>query len=35
LGLIEIVLPSGVTLRVDTAVDAAALSRVLAALQQR
>jgi transposase len=35
LGLIEIVLPSGVTLRVDAAVDAAALSRVLAALQQR
>jgi transposase len=34
-GLIEIVLPSGVTLRVDAAVDAAALSRVLAALQQR
>lgn len=35
LGLIEIVLPSGVTLRVDAAVDAAALSRVLAALQRQ
>jgi transposase len=35
LGLIEIVLPGGVMLRVDAAVDAAALSRVLAALQQR
>lgn len=34
-GLIEIVLPSGVTLRVDAEVDAAALSRVLAALQRR
>jgi transposase len=34
-GLIEIVLPSGVTLRVDVEVDAAALSRVLAALDQR
>ena len=31
-GLIEIVLPSGVTLRVDANVDAAALGRVLAAL---
>lgn len=34
-GLIEIVLPGGVTLRVDAAVDAAALRRVLAALQPR
>ena len=34
-GLIEIVLPGSVILRVDAAVDAAALSRVLAALQQR
>ncbi len=34
-GLIEIVLPGGVMLRADAAVDAAALSRVLAALQQR
>jgi transposase len=34
-GLIEIVLPSGVTLRVDAEVDAAALGRVLAALDQR
>jgi len=33
-GLIEIVLPSGVTLRVDAAVDAAALRRVLAVLDQ-
>ena len=35
LGLIEIVLPGGIMLRVDAAVDAGALSRVLAALQQR
>ena len=35
LGLIEIVLPSGVTLRVDAEVDAAALGRVLAALDRR
>lgn len=35
LGLIEIVLPGGIMLRVDSAVDAAALNRVLAALQQR
>jgi len=34
-GLIEIVLPSGVTLRVDAGVDAAALGRVLAVLVQR
>ena len=34
-GLIEIVLPSGVTLRVDAGVDAAALRRVLEALQRR
>ena len=34
-GRIEIVLPSGVTLRVDADVDAAALGRVLAALDQR
>jgi transposase len=34
-GLIEILLPSGVTLRVDAAVDAAALGRVLTALDQR
>jgi transposase len=34
-GLIEIVLPSGVMLRVDAEVDAAALSHVLAALQRR
>jgi transposase len=34
-GLIEIVLPSGVTLRVDAEVDAVALGRVLAALDQR
>lgn len=34
-GLIEIVLPGGVSLRVDGAVDAAALSRALAALQWR
>jgi transposase len=34
-GLIEIVLPSGVTLRVDAAVDAAALRRVLAALDRQ
>ena len=34
-GLIEIVLPEGVTLRVDAEVDAAALGRVLAALDQR
>lgn len=33
-GLIEIVLPSGVMLRVDAEVDAAALSHVLAALQR-
>lgn len=31
-GLIEIVLPGGVTLRVDAGVDAAALRRVLAAI---
>jgi transposase len=35
MGLIEIVLPSGVTLRVDAEVDAAALDRVLAALDRR
>ena len=34
-GLIEIMLPSGVTLRVDAEVDAAALGRVLAALGAR
>ena len=34
-GLIEIVLPSGVTLRVDAEVDAAALGRVLTALERR
>ena len=34
-GLIEIVLPAGVTLRVDTAVDEKALRRVLAALSPR
>jgi hypothetical protein len=34
-GLIEIVLPSGVTLCVDAEVDAAALGRVLTALDQR
>lgn len=34
-GLIEIVLPGGVTLRVDAEVDAAALGRVLTALDQR
>jgi hypothetical protein len=34
-GLIEIVLPSRVTLRVDAEVDAAALGRVLTALDQR
>ena len=34
-GLIEIVLPNGVTLRVDAEVDAAALGRVLAALGRR
>jgi transposase len=34
-GLIQIVLPGGVTLRVDAAVDAAALGRVLAVLDQR
>ena len=34
-GLIEIVLPCGVTLRVDAEVDAAALGRVLAALDRR
>jgi transposase len=34
-GLIEIVLASGVTLRVDAEVDAAALGRVLAALDRR
>ena len=34
-GLIEIVLTSGVMLRVDAAVDAAALGRVLAALDRR
>jgi hypothetical protein len=33
-GLIEIVLPSGVTLCVDAEVDGAALGRVLAALDQ-
>jgi len=35
MGLIEIVLSSGVTLRVDAEVDAAALDRVLAALDRR
>jgi transposase len=34
-GRIEIVLPSGVTLRVDAEVNGAALGRVLAALDQR
>jgi transposase len=34
-GLIEIVLPSGVTLRLDAEVDAATLGRVLAALDRR
>ena len=34
-GLIEIILPGGVTLRVDAEVDAAALGRVLAALGAR
>lgn len=34
-GLIEIVLPGGVTLRVDAGVDATALRRVLAALDRR
>jgi transposase len=34
-GLIEIVLPIGVTLRVDAEVDAAALGRVLAALDRQ
>jgi transposase len=34
-GLIEIVLSGGVTLRVDAEVDAAALVRVLTALDQR
>ena len=34
-GLIEIELPTGVVLRVDAEVDAAALGRVLAALDQR
>lgn len=34
-GLIEIVLPNGVTLRVDAEVDAAALGRVLAARDRR
>jgi transposase len=34
-GLIEIVLTSGVTLRVDAEVDAAALGRILAALDRR
>jgi transposase len=34
-GLIEIVLPGGVMLRVDTQVDAEALRRVLTALGQR
>ena len=34
-GLIEIVLPDGVTLRVDAAVDEPALRRVLAALAAR
>jgi transposase len=34
-GLIEIVLASGVTLRVDATVDAAALGRVLGALDRR
>ncbi len=34
-GLIEIVLPRGVTLRVDAEVDAAALGRVLAALDRQ
>ena len=34
-GLIEIMLPSGVTLRVDAGVDATALRRVLTALDRR
>jgi transposase len=34
-GLIEIVLPGGVTLRVDAGVDSQALRRVLAALAAR
>ena len=34
-GLIEILLPGGVTLRVDAEVDAAALGRVLAAVDQQ
>ncbi len=34
-GLIEILLPSGVSLRVDAKVDARALHRVLAALEAR
>jgi hypothetical protein len=34
-GLIEVVLTSGVTLRVDATVDAAALGRVMAALDRR
>jgi transposase len=34
-GLIEILLPNGVTLRVDAAVDAAVLRRVLAAVAAR
>ena len=34
-GLIEIMLPSGVTLRVDATVDATALRRVLTALDRR
>jgi hypothetical protein len=34
-GLIEVVLTSGATLRVDAMVDAAALGRVMAALDRR
>jgi hypothetical protein len=34
-GLIEILLPDGVTLRVDAAVDAAVLRRVLTAVSAR
>jgi hypothetical protein len=34
-GLIEIVLPSGVSMRVDTRVDSGALRRVLTALKVR
>ena len=34
-GLIEIVLPSGVSLRVDAEIDARALRRVLGALEAR